>query len=45
MNAWMQELLLVRLIIVEIAEIVDLVPLEGGDQGALMFLEDPLGEE
>ena len=32
-------------VFVEVAQIVDLVALEGGDQGALMLLEDHLGEE
>ena len=36
---------MVRLIIVEIAEVVDLEPLERGDQGTLMLLEDSLCQE
>ena len=38
-------LLLVRLVIVEVAEVVDLISLERGDQGALMLPEDSLCEE
>ena len=36
---------MVRLIIVEIAEVVDLVPLERGDEGTLVLLEDSLCKE
>ena len=33
------------LVFVQIAEIVDLIPLEGRNQGALVLLKDYLGEE